>query len=183
MLTVLVEKLHRMKIISSTAVVKWLFHPSVNQQFTRWYIWDILHEAMKKVIDLPDAIGKELQETEEKMKHLKDDPDKASAELQDKAVSLTEDLEKAETERKELFLIIFQHFIMVMTQHLAECEKKNEDPHTLWFKCIQDRLTQILCQYCRIVVTYRSTLEALLFTDEVDLEVAKAYNQFRTLVA
>jgi nuclear cap-binding protein subunit 1 len=146
MLTVLVEKLHRMKIISSTAVVKWLFHPSVNQQFTRWYIWDILHEAMKKVIDLPDAIGKELQETEEKMKHLKDDPDKASAELQDKAVSLTEDLEKAETERKELFLIIFQHFIMVMTQHLAECEKKNEDPHTLWFKCIQDRLTQILCQ-------------------------------------
>ncbi|XP_062517067.1 nuclear cap-binding protein subunit 1-like isoform X2 [Corticium candelabrum] len=182
-LTVLIEKMHRMKIISSVSVVKWLFHPAINKQFTKWYVWDILNQAMAKVVELPDAISKELHEAEEKLKLCKDEPDKASAELQDKAVSLTEDLEKAETERKELFLIIFQHFIMVLTQHVAECEKKGVDHHTLWFTCTRDRMRQLLSKYCRIVVTYRNTLEALLFTNEVESEVAKVYHQFYALVA
>lgn len=52
-------------------------------------------------------------------------------------------LEAAQSEQKNLFLIIFQRFIIILTDHLAKCESDGSDYNTHWYKWVVERLQQV----------------------------------------
>merc|ERR1712156_38724 len=47
---------------------------------------------------------------------------------------LEERLEAAQADQKNLFLIIFQRFIMILSEHLVRCDTDGIDFKTPWYK-------------------------------------------------
>merc|ERR1712046_206460 len=45
--------------------------------------------------------------------------------------------------QKELFLVVFQRFVMALSQHLTACEAEGTEPNSMWFACTLARLRQI----------------------------------------
>lgn len=54
-----------------------------------------------------------------------------------------EKLEAAYVDQKKLFLIIFQRFIMILTEHLVKCDTDGRDPDTDWYRWTIGRLQQV----------------------------------------
>lgn len=54
-----------------------------------------------------------------------------------------EKLEAAFVDQKKLFLIIFQRFIMILTEHLVKCDTDGRDPDTDWYRWTIGRLQQV----------------------------------------
>lgn len=90
-------------------------------------------------------------------------------------------LEAAQSEQKNLFLIVFQRFIMVLTEHLASCESRGVDFMTPWFKWVLERLQNVFLEHSGTVFKYVNTLESLLFTSDVDPHILEVFQQFCAL--
>ena len=56
---------------------------------------------------------------------------------------LEEKLEAAQADQKNLFLIIFQRFIMILSEHLVRCDTDGIDFKTPWYMWTVGRLQQI----------------------------------------
>jgi nuclear cap-binding protein subunit 1 len=56
---------------------------------------------------------------------------------------MEERLETAQADQKNLFLIIFQRFIMILSEHLVRCDTDAVDFKTPWFLWTIGRLHQI----------------------------------------
>ena len=56
---------------------------------------------------------------------------------------LEDRLEAAQADQKNLFLIIFQRFIMILSEHLVRCDTDAVDFKTPWFMWTVGRLHQI----------------------------------------
>ena len=54
-----------------------------------------------------------------------------------------EQLEAAESDLKNLFLIIFQRFIMLLSEHIQKCESQGKPFKTHWFRWTIGRLQQV----------------------------------------
>lgn len=54
-----------------------------------------------------------------------------------------EKLDAAYVDQKKLFLIIFQRFIMILTEHLVKCDTDGRDPDTDWYRWTIGRLQQV----------------------------------------
>ncbi|GAB0210369.1 hypothetical protein GRJ2_003502700 [Grus japonensis] len=79
-----------------------------------------------------------------------DDDDRSSdredGPLEEQIERLQERVESAQSEQKNLFLVIFQRFIMLLTEHLVRCETGGIDVFTPWYKSCIERLQQIFLQ-------------------------------------
>lgn len=156
MIAVLVDKMVRTQIVDCAAVANWLFSQDMAHEFTRLYIWEILHSTIRKMNKHVQKIQKELEEIKdklEKQQHKRrdsgddEDMDKNSedeeGQLEEQIERLQEKVESAQSEQKNLFLVIFQRFIMLLTEHLVRCETGSVDITTSWYKNCIDRLQQI----------------------------------------
>merc|ERR1712083_508686 len=94
---------------------------------------------------------------------------------------LEERLEAAQADQKNLFLIIFQRFIMILTDHLARCDTDGIDFKTPWYKWTNGRLQQIFLMHHEQVEKYSTTLETLLFTQDLDPNILDVFQQFVAL--
>jgi len=94
---------------------------------------------------------------------------------------LTEKLENAERAQKQLFLIVFQRFIMILTEHIVRAEQQQVDVDTQWFKYTTERLREVLITNHEQVTKYLSSLETLLFTADLDSRILSPFNQFKAL--
>ena len=56
---------------------------------------------------------------------------------------LEERLEAAQADQKNLFLIIFQRFIMILSEHLVRCDTDGMDFKSPWYMWTVGRLQQI----------------------------------------
>ena len=56
---------------------------------------------------------------------------------------LEERLEAAQADQKNLFLIIFQRFIMILSEHLVRCDTDAVDFKSPWYQWTVGRLHQI----------------------------------------
>lgn len=56
---------------------------------------------------------------------------------------MEEKLEAAQADQKNLFLIIFQRFIMILSEHLVKCDTDGIDYNTHWYKWTIGRLQQV----------------------------------------
>lgn len=94
---------------------------------------------------------------------------------------LTEKLENAQRTQKQLFLIVFQRFIMILTEHIVRSEQQQLDVNTQWFKYTTERLREILITNHNQVFQYLSSLETLLFTSDLDPRILNLFNHFKAL--
>uniref|UniRef100_A0A3P8Z5D6 Nuclear cap-binding protein subunit 1 n=1 Tax=Esox lucius TaxID=8010 RepID=A0A3P8Z5D6_ESOLU len=193
MISVLVDKLIRTQIVDCAAVANWLFSPNMAHEFTRFYVWEILHSTIRKMNKHVQKIQKELEEAKEKLEkqqHKKDSGDEEDMErnsededgqLEEQIERLQEKVESAQSEQKNLFLVIFQRFIMMLTEHLVRCETGSVDFNTPWYKNCIERLQQIFLMHHVTIQQYVGTLENLLFTAELDHHILAVYQQFCAL--
>ncbi|XP_030252962.1 nuclear cap-binding protein subunit 1 isoform X1 [Sparus aurata] len=194
MIAVLVDKMIRTQIVDCAAVANWLFSQDMAHEFTRLFIWEILHSTIRKMDKHVQKIQQELEEAKdklEKQQHKRrdsgddEDMDKASedeeGQLEEQIERLQEKVESAQSEQKNLFLVIFQRFIMLLTEHLVRCETGSVDISTPWYKNCIERLQQIFLMHHVTIQQYMGTLENLLFTAELDPHILAVYQQFCAL--
>ncbi|XP_025412908.1 nuclear cap-binding protein subunit 1-like [Sipha flava] len=94
---------------------------------------------------------------------------------------MEEKLEIAQSDQKNLFLIVFQRFIMILSEHLVKCDTDSEPFDTYWYKYTIGRLQQIFLAHHEQVQKYSSTLEGLLFTPDIDIHILEVFHQFLAL--
>ncbi|MGH0133444.1 UNVERIFIED_CONTAM: hypothetical protein FKN15_077359 [Acipenser sinensis] len=193
MISVLIDKMIRTQIVDCAAVANWIFSPDMAHDFTRFYVWEILHSTVRKMNKHVQKIQKELETAKEKLEkqHSRkkdsgdEEEDKNSDEedglLEEQIERLQEKVESAQSEQKNLFLVIFQRFIMMLTEHLVRCETGGVDFNTPWYKNCIERLQQIFLMHHQTIQQYMVTLENLLFTAELDHHILAVYQQFCAL--
>ncbi len=113
---------------------------------------------------------------------------------------LEEKLDSLQNEQKNLFLIIFQRFIMVLTEHIQSCEVQGTSFRNYWFFWTLSRLQEVFfevgcccCpssilvtkifsfQYNEYIFKFMSTYETLLFTSDIDANILQVFKQFSYL--
>lgn len=67
---------------------------------------------------------------------------------------MEEKLEAAFGDQKRIFLIIFQRFIMILSEHLVKCDTDGRDYNTDWYRWTIGRLQQVF-----LVVSSSSNLK------------------------
>uniref|UniRef100_A0A672QPJ3 Nuclear cap binding protein subunit 1 n=1 Tax=Sinocyclocheilus grahami TaxID=75366 RepID=A0A672QPJ3_SINGR len=171
MISVLVDKLIRTQIVDCAAVANWIFSPEMAHDFTRFYVWEILHSTIRKMNKHVQKIQKELDEAKVKLEkqHNK------------KNLEIWFGPHMAHEMTKDDNLFFFQRFIMLLTEHLVRCETSGVDINTTWYKNCIERLQQIFLMHHVIIQQYMGTLENLLFTAELDHHILAVYQQFCAL--
>ncbi|KAI4798129.1 hypothetical protein KUCAC02_022258 [Chaenocephalus aceratus] len=80
MVAVLVDKLIRTQIVDCAAVANWLFSQDMAHEFSRLFVWEILHSTIRKMDKHVQKIQQELEEAKDKLekqqhKHKRDSGD------------------------------------------------------------------------------------------------------------
>lgn len=188
MMVVLVDKLLKTQIVEPSAVANWLFSSEMQPEFTKFYVWEIMHATIRKMSKQVDKLQQDVEDAKDKLDAAKrkqadglmDDEDEEIP-TDDIIERMEERLEAAQNQQKRLFLIIFQRFIMILTDHLAKCEGNSIDYNTPWYKWVIERLQQIFLLHHELVFRYISTLESLLFTSDIDFHILEIFQQFCAL--
>ncbi|GFR71456.1 nuclear cap-binding protein subunit 1-like [Elysia marginata] len=175
MMVVLVDKLLRTEVVDCSSVANWLFSFEMQHDFTSFYVWEIMHSTIKKMSRHVDQLQQEVDNAHDKQEAAKrkeqDGLDVIDDDVPtDEAIERMEErLESATSAQKNLFLVIFQRFIIVLTEHLARCESAGVDYNTPWYKWVIERLQQV---FLMVFTNHRHmtglcppfTLHASLFT-------------------
>lgn len=196
MMVVLVDKMLKTQIVECSAVANWIFSREMVKEFTKMYLWEILHLTIKKMNRHVIKLSGELTEAREKLARAelsseseeedeenKKKPDDAEKPTEEMVERVEEKLEAAQTAQKNLFLIIFQRFIMILSEHLVRCDTDGKDYNTHWYKWTIGRLQQVFLLHHEQVQKYSSTLETLLFTQDLDPHILEVFQQFISLKA
>ncbi|XP_034940249.1 nuclear cap-binding protein subunit 1 [Chelonus insularis] len=194
MMVVLTDKFLKTAIIECSAIANWIFSKEMASEFTKLYIWEILHLTIRKKNQHVIKLSKELVETKEKMRRAEsrsgsssdedENKDKEGERPTEEALErMEEQLEAAQSDQKNLFLIIFQRFIMILSEHLVRCDTDGIDYNTHWYKWTIGRLQQVFLSHHEQVMKYSSTLETLLFTPDLDPHILDVFHQFTSLRA
>ncbi|NXE57586.1 NCBP1 protein, partial [Casuarius casuarius] len=189
MIAVLVDKMIRTQIVDCAAVANWIFSSELAHDFTRFYVWEILHSTIRKMNKHVLKIHRELEETKARLarQHKRrdsddddDDDDRSSdredGPLEEQIERLQEKVESAQSEQKNLFLVIFQ---VIMGDVFAAS-------FVSWScSCSEDmgRGLSFYLQHHQIIQQYMVTLENLLFTAELDHHILAVFQQFCALQA
>lgn len=126
---------------------------------------------------------------------------KGRQELEKQVEALEEKVEECARTQKDMFLVICQRMIAVLTEHLSSCDQEGVDYETTWFLSSLDNFRQLLVQvhvYVHVklhyhnnghlwqnyeqVSKYFSSLESLAFTSDVDSRILEVFQQFQALL-
>lgn len=195
LMCIMIEKYLNFQLIEPSCIVSWIFSPYMLPHFDRLYLWQMLDTTIKFCIKRCDRIKVELEKSKVKLNDKKEQeagaPDPDIAEKRKQLVQAAEEevdhyvklLEDAERSQKEVFLIVVQRFIMILTDHIVRSEQESRYTQTLWFRCTRDRLRQTLVKYRREVKRYMVTLQTLLFTPEIEPKILECFTQFKGYIA
>lgn len=189
MICVVIDKLIRTQIVSCPAVINWIFSEHMRVHFTSGFVWEILHGVLKKMNSEVLKLQKELDEVKHKKSNEEDgetsgeEYDISNTASESQIEKLEESYEAALSEQKNLFLIILQRFIILLTEHIVSCESKGTSFQTPWYNLSIQRLEQIFIQHYKQVTKYTGTLENLLFTSDTDPNLLQVFHRFCSLRA
>ena len=189
MIVVLVDKMLRMQIVDCSSVAKWIFSPQMAIDFTRIYTWEIMHSTIRKMNKHINRLEMDLNEMLERasVANEKDEEDSSSqafnlfAPNEEDIQKMREQVDSANGEQKKLFLIIFQRFIMILSDHLVRYEPTANDFNTPWFKNTIGRLQEMFLLHSSTVSKYATTMENLLFTSDLDPQIFSVFKHFTSL--
>jgi len=196
MLVVLTDKLLKTGVVECAAVANWVFSKDMVAEFSKCYLWEIINITIRKMNKHVSKLSKEASEARRMIED--SDSDTSDSENEDshkrrgrnrpmekpseEAVEkLEEKLEAAQADQKNLFLIIFQRFIMILSEHLVRCDTDAVDFKTPWYQWTVGRLHQIFMLHHEQVEKYSTTLETLLFTQDLDPNILDVFHQFVAL--
>lgn len=77
--------------------------------------------------------------------------------------------------------MLFQRFIMILTEHIVRSEQHQLDVETQWFKYTTERLREVFIMNHNQVFQYLSSLETLLFTSDLDPRILNLFDHFKAL--
>nr|CAG4647771.1 EOG090X03JL [Moina brachiata] len=202
-MVVIVDKMLKTQIVECCAVANWIFSRDMALEFTRSYIWEILHLTIRKMSKHVIRLEKEVVDARAKLKSMPSDsesseddgvkekrrrapPSTGSSKDEDKPTEeaverMEEKLETAQSDQKNLFLIIFQRFIMILSEHVVRCDTDGKDYNTFWYQWTVGRLQQVFLTHHEQVEKYSQTLETLLFTQDLDANILDTFRQFQAL--
>uniref|UniRef100_A0A2P2I8S7 Nuclear cap-binding protein subunit 1 n=3 Tax=Hirondellea gigas TaxID=1518452 RepID=A0A2P2I8S7_9CRUS len=207
MMVVLIDKFLRTKVVQCATVANWIFSKEMTEDFTRSYVWEILHSTIRKMSKHVARLQKEMLDSRDSRRRRRgagaggastrrasDESDSESNNSSDEENSrprpteeeiegMEEKLETAQSDQKNLFLIIFQRFIMLLSEHLVRSDTDARDFNTNWYRCTVGRLQQIFMLHNNQVERYGQTLNTLLFTQDLDPHILDIFNQFMALRA
>lgn len=202
LMEVLVTKLLKANIISYTAIANFVFSKDMYSDLMKSYVWNILHAAIKRQILTVNDLERDLNEmrkmatkgdttikvqrmdVDDELIGRKDNGEEHEPEsFEDRIEKLEEKYENAQSEQKNLFLTIFQRFIMLLSEHIQTCESKGRSFKNHWFRWCIGRLQQIFYEHHENIFNYVSTLESLLFTSDLDQHILLIFKQFCSLRA
>ena len=162
MMVVLVDKMHKTQIVECAAVANWLFSREMVNEFTKAYSWEVLHLTIRKMNKHVNKLSKEASDARKMIEDSESDSEDSDDEnkrngdrgarrsnksgekpSEDQVEKLEERLEAAQADQKNLFLIIFQRFIMILSEHLVRCDTDGIDFKTPWYRWTVGRLQQI----------------------------------------
>merc|ERR1712043_84780 len=204
MMVMLVDKMLKTQIVECAAVANWLFSRDMVTEFTKGYTWEMLHLTIRKMNKHVNKLSKEASEARRMIDESdSDNSDNDSANEMDEKKKrsgrktgngngseepteehverLEEKLEAAKADQKNLFLIIFQRFIMILSEHLVHCDTDGMDFKTPWYMWTVGRLQQVFMMHHEQVEKYSTTLETLLFTQDLDPNILDVFQQFVAL--
>ncbi|KAK3733283.1 hypothetical protein QZH41_011130, partial [Actinostola sp. cb2023] len=164
LIAVIIDKLVRMQIIECPAVVNWLLSNDMSADFTRCYSWEIMKGTLSKMSKHTIKVHNEVDEVKDQLVKMEERAQRQQSinteggedksrdhvlveEIERKKLNveqLTEKLENAQRGQKQLYLILFQRFIMMLTEHLVRCEQHQHEVTTPWFKYTTERLREVL---------------------------------------
>lgn len=98
-----------------------------------------LTEAKEKLSRVESSSSDSEDEASNKRKKI-EVGEKPSEEMVEK---MEEKLEAANVDQKRLFLIVFQRFIMILSEHLVRCDTDGQDFDTDWYRWTIGRLQQV----------------------------------------
>lgn len=130
---------------------------------SRMYLWEVLHLTIRKMSKHVQRLGSELHESRERLRRAESHSSESDEEMNDSSgpsaakqvveekdkpteemvERMEEKLEAAQADQKNLFLIIFQRFIMILSEHLVRCDTDNRDYNTHWYRWTIGRLQQV----------------------------------------
>lgn len=178
-MVVIVDKLLKTQIVECSSVATWVFSKEMSSEFTKMYLWEILHLTIKKMNKHAMKLSAELAEAKDKLAR---DAESSSSEDSDAenptkkkkensgekptdevsslmsllrcadftallfsqmVEKMEEKLEAAFGDQKRIFLIIFQRFIMILSEHLVKCDTDGRDANTDWYRWTIGRLQQV----------------------------------------
>ncbi|KAI0988679.1 hypothetical protein GJ496_004381 [Pomphorhynchus laevis] len=157
MIVFLVDKLLRAQIIDCIAISTWIFSPTMHDQLMNHYVWEILHNTVRF-----------------ERNKLNDNPEQNPHQL-------TDDYDKDEQicTVKNMFLTILQRMVVVISDYIENSEQLGEDPFaTTWYKWMSERLQAILLTFHAEIRLFINTLEALIFTPNVQFCLLEIFQQF-----
>jgi nuclear cap-binding protein subunit 1 len=197
MLVVLCDKLLKTGIVECAAVANWVFSKDMVPEFSKCYIWEIVHITIKKMNKHVAKLSKEATEARRMIEDSESESSDSDEEggggkrgrrprplerpTEESVEKLEERLEAAQADQKNLFLIIFQRFIMILSEHLVRCDTDAVDFKNPWYMWTVGRLHQIFMLHHEQVERYSSTLETLLFTQDLDPNILDVFHQFVAL--
>ncbi|CAG7717877.1 unnamed protein product [Allacma fusca] len=199
MMAVAVDMLLKYQVVECAAVANWVFMKEMKSEFTKIYLWEILHLTIRKMNKHVTRLATELSEAREKLRRAEmnssdseDNEDGNGNEKEKEAKDvpteeqvdkMEEKLEAAQADQKNLFLIVFQRFIMILSEHIALCDTDGINFNNTWYRWTIGRLQQVFMQHAEQVAQYSSTLETLLFTQDLDKNILEIFHQFQALRA
>ncbi|XP_060600406.1 nuclear cap-binding protein subunit 1-like isoform X1 [Ruditapes philippinarum] len=188
MMVVLTDKLLKTQIVECSSVANWLFSADMAPDFTRNYVWEIMHSTINKMSKHVEKLQKEAEDARDlldaakkKMADGLDYEEDDEIPTEEMVERMEERLELVQNQQKRLFLIIFQRFIIILTDHLARCESEGIDYQTPWYKWVIERLQEVFLLHHSLVFKYINTLESLLFTSDIDIHILEVFQQFCAL--
>ncbi len=117
-------------------------------------------------------LASELSEARENMRHADMNSSESDAEDNSKSDAkpikhipseeevdkLEERLESSQADQKNLFLIVFQRFIMILSEHIAHCDTDCKSVNTPWYQWTIGRLQEVFMQVITFLVVKNSWL-------------------------
>merc|ERR1712150_319559 len=100
---------------------------------------------------------------------------------QEEIEELTEKVETAKKDQKELFLIVFQRFTMIITEHIAECKREGRSTINSWYRYTLQRLQEIFLLYHEEIDQYADKMEKLIFTPDIAPHILEVFQRYKSL--
>ncbi|XP_003369469.1 putative nuclear cap-binding protein subunit 1-B [Trichinella spiralis] len=168
---IVVDKMLKMQIIQSLAVIEWIFSEKMRGNLMRHYVWQIVYSMTTRLSRSIKQIQEELdkkQAEEGTMSSASSDGERSS---EVSAIQLK--LSAAQELQKAVIFTLLQKVIILLSEHLLQSDAEDRDSHTGWFKAIQGRMIQIFNIEHKSIINYADELSSYLFTSDIDAVITE----------
>ncbi|CAF0760628.1 unnamed protein product, partial [Brachionus calyciflorus] len=165
---VLVDKLLKTQIVECSSVAKWVFSDQIKNEFTSFYVWEILHSTISRMNKQVDKLRHEYNGLNEKHKKSDLDPESVQNEITEEELEQKlSTLNSLREQQKNLFFIIIERFFAILSDYLTKLELKIEDTEQgetfkspNWFKWVSERFEDFLLTHNEEVLPYLDDIKS-----------------------